>query len=225
MDIRTVKVGVVPITLHIIIDSREPAWIKDWLPKQFPEITFTTQALQEGDYSSDKVIVERKKIGDLDGSIKGRLHDQISRLCTHHSDKLVILAISGSVEDYVMDMERKKPFVKVDEELLHKSVASVMVRDDIRVIWNYHDKKLLKEIVYIIKSVYEDKLDVPHIRNCDMLMARLLNLSKIQYMQIKYTYGTSLCYLCKLSKKQWMSVKGIGAKKADYLIDFFQNGW
>jgi len=124
-----------------------------------------------------------------------------------------------------MDMERKKPFIKIDEELLHKTVASVMVRDDIRVIWNYHDKKLLKEIVYMIKAVDEDKLDVPHIRNCDMLMARLLNISKIQYMQIKYTYGTSLCFLCKLSKKQWMSVKGIGTKKADYLVDFFQNGW
>jgi len=181
--------------------------------------------LQEGDYSSGKVIVERKRIADLDGSIKGRLHDQVSRLCTHHSDKLVILGISGSVEDYIMDMERKKPSLKIDEELLHKTVASVLVRDDIRVVWNYQDKKLLKEIVYIMKAVEDDKLDVPSLRNCDMLAARLLNLSKTQYYQIKDTYGTSLCYLCKLSKKQWMCVKGIGAKKADYLIDFFQNGW
>lgn len=196
-----------------------------YLKSQFKSIEFVTAQLGEGDYLSDKVIVERKRIDDFDGSISGRLHDQISRLTTHHRDKLVVLGIAGSVDDYIMDMKKRRPKYVVDEERLHKMVASVMVRDDIRVVWHYHDKKMLKEIVYIMQAVEDGKLDVPSVRNCDMLMARLLNVSKDQWYEIKKVYGTSPCFLCRLTKKQLMVVKGIGAKKADTILNFLQYGW
>lgn len=209
----------------VTIDSREPASIKEWLPKQFPKIKFKVEALKEGDYQSDcengkppSVVVERKAIGDLYSSVmgskgkKGRFPFQVSRLTTHQCDKIVILLVTGSVDEYVYKMQ--KLGVTVDRDIIDGIIASVLVRDNIRVIIDYNEKNALKRMIRTMQKVCDGQLDIPAHRNCDALTARLLNITLIQWKSLRNTYGTDLSYIASLSEKQLMDVDGIGKVKA-----------
>lgn len=209
----------------ITIDSREPGWVKEWLPKQFPKIKFKIEALKEGDYQSDcetgrppSVLCERKAIGDLYSSVmgskgkKGRFPFQVSRLTTHQCDKVVILLVTGSVDEYIYNM--KKLHVTIDPDIIDGIIASVLVRDNIRVIVEYDEKNALKRMVRVMQKICDEQLDVPAHRNCDALTARLLNITLVQWKAIREAYGTDLSYIASLSEKQLMDVNGIGKVKA-----------
>ena len=210
--------------LKVIIDSREPVWVKKWLPANFKDVTFEIKKLDEGDFSSDTVLVERKQISDLDSSHNSsRLRTQLSRLTAHRGDKIVILLITGSIEEYAI--ARKKRGTTINKETLHKVVASLLVRDNIRVIWNYHQENALREMIYIMQAVEEGKLDIPSERNCDMLIARFLNLTPNQWYAVKEAFGPSICHMCDLSKKEWMEVRGLPSKKIDAIMKLLKYGW
>jgi ERCC4-type nuclease len=211
--------------LIVTIDSREPSHIKDWLPKQFPQYKFQIKALKEGDFLGEcenkknlGILVERKFIGDLYSSVmgskgkKGRFPFQVSRLTTHQCDKIVILLVTGSVDEYVYKMQ--KLGVTVDRDIIDGIIASVVVRDNIRVIIDYNEKNALKRMIRTMQKVCDGQLDIPAHRNCDALAARLLNITLIQWKAIRDTYGTDLSYIASLSDKQLMDVDGIGKVKA-----------
>lgn len=210
------------LTIHL--DSREPIWIKKWLPTQFKNIKFTGKALEEGDYASEHVLIERKSISDLWSSLQdGRFYTQLDRLCTH-SDKVIIYLITGSIDEWLYKM--KQLHINVNEDIIDGCIASLLVRSNVRVICDSHEKAALKRMVrMIIKIEDENVLDLPSKRNPDMLTARLLNISKAEWFAIKEMYGTSLCFLCNLSEKDLLKVKGIGPKKAKSILQIIKHGW
>ena len=88
--------------VHIIMDSREPSTLLNSIKRRFKDkATFEVKTLQEGDYLiSDSVIVERKRIDDLYGSIMdGRLKSQVCRLTTNYAGKLIVIFVHGSLEE------------------------------------------------------------------------------------------------------------------------------
>ncbi len=218
------------MAFSVTIDSREPKWIKDWLPRTFPKLKFDISKLEEGDFCSEHVIVERKTIADLWGSIMGsktedgRLEAQLSRLTTHQSDKIVIIMITGDVDEWLGKMRRLH--ILVDEDIIDGMIASLIVRDNIRVICGAHEKSCLKRMIRIMwKIEVEHSLDFPKLRNPDMLMARILDISKNDWFAIKETYGTSVSYLCKLTEKDFGKVSGIGKVKSKRIVEILQHGW
>ena len=215
----------VKLTLEIIIDSRENEFIKKWLPKEFPDVKFEVKTLIEGDYRSEHVIFERKRIDDLWSSIHdGRFRSQVSRMTTHQCDKVVAYLIVGSIDDFIYKM--KKLHMKADENTLHGAIASLLVRDNIRVIHCTNEKHGLKEMVRVMQKIEEDnELNIPAVRDLDMLFARLLNVPKDTWFGIKELHGSSLSHLCSLSSKDFTKVKGIGPKRAKDIVNFLKNGW
>jgi len=211
--------------LIITIDSREPVSIKEWLPKQFPKIKFKIEVLKEGDFLGEcennknlGILVERKYIGDLYSSVmgtkgkKGRFPFQVSRLTTHQCDKVVILLVTGSIDEYIYKMQ--KLGITIDRDVIDGIIASVVVRDNIRVIVDYDEKNALKRMVRCMQKICDEQLDIPAHRNCDALMSRLLNISLVQWKALRDTYGTDLSYIATLSDKELMEVDGIGKVKA-----------
>lgn len=210
--------------LTITIDSRESAWIKKWLPTQFKNVNFEVKALSEGDYGSEHVLIERKTISDLWSSLNdNRFHSQLDRLCTHH-DKVIIYLITGSIDEWLYKM--KQLHINVNEDIIDGCIASLLVRCNVRVICDSHEKAALKRMVrMILKVEAEGVLDMPSKRNPDMLAARLLNVSKTEWFAIKEMFGSSLCFLCNVSEKDLCKVKGIGPKKAKNIIQIMKHGW
>mgnify|MGYP000850620189 FL=1 len=185
--------------------------------------------MSEGDYESDRVIVERKTIDDLYGSIigskdkKGRLPSQLSRLTTHQSDKVVIILITGNIDDFVKRMRKIK--IKVNRDIIDGMIASIIVRDNIRVLFNEDEKSGLIQMVKIMKKIDEEELDIPKLRNMDALAARLLNISKNQFLAIKDKYGSSLTYIASLNEKDLASIDGMSKLKAKRIKDILHHGW
>lgn len=197
--------------------------------------------MKEGDYlftcendSRPKILVERKSVGDLYSSIMGstskgkpsRLTSQVSRLTTHQTDSVVILLITGSVEEYVVTM--KKFGKSVDPDLIDGTIASLLTRDNIRIIWNYHEKTGLKQMVRTAIKICEGSMDVPSLRNLDTLTARLLNITLVQWKNIREIYGTDLTYIATLKVNDLMKVDGIGKIKAQRIKEMLtgkSNDW
>lgn len=212
--------------LDIIIDTREKSkLVTNWLPKQFPDVNFTFKTLQEGDFQSKSCIIERKSIDDLWNSIHdGRFRTQVSRICTHQCDKVVMYLILGSVDDYIAKMNNFH--IKIDEDLIHGAVSSLLIRDNIRVLCYSNEKQGLKQMVKSIKKIEEENiLNFPSSRDCDMLMARILNVPKTTWFNIKDVHGSSLSHLCTLSAKEFLKIPGIGPKKSKFIYDTLHNGW
>jgi ERCC4-type nuclease len=174
---------------------------------------------------SKTVCVERKRIDDLWASIHdGRFRSQTSRITTHQSDKVVMYLIAGSIDEFIYT-EYKRGVI-IDENVLHGAIASLLVRDNIRVLYCTNEKNGLKQMVRFIQKIEEeDILNYPASRDCDMLFSRILNISKNMWFDIKEKYGTSLCHLCSLSEKDFMKVKGIGKVKAKTLVNLLKHGW
>lgn len=111
----------------IWVDSREPKKYLEFLLKTFPGTTFEVTALREGDYMSERVLVERKTVADLRSSIlgtkdkSGRFIKQLERMATH-DDQVVVVMVTGNMEKYVTDM--RKIGISVDQEILYGELAS-----------------------------------------------------------------------------------------------------
>ncbi len=85
--------------MTILIDSREPKKIIEYFDEN--NITYTVGALAYGDYiiegSAMKMVIERKNIFDLFGSVKdGRLWKQLDGLM-NYSDYRRVLLIEGQI--------------------------------------------------------------------------------------------------------------------------------
>ena len=194
-----------PTTLTIQVDSREKAWIHTFLKKSFPNINFESKQLTTSDYMSKTVCIERKTIGDLWASIQdGRFHEQVNRMATFANEKTVIYLIVGSIEEWEVEYESNRKLLlkkgiklrKANKDIIDGCIASLLVRENIRVIVNTNEKLGLKQMVRIIEKIeVEQTLDVPSKRNPDTLAARLLNISLTDWTALKEVHGSSLCHI------------------------------
>ncbi|MFA5760153.1 MAG: ERCC4 domain-containing protein [Dehalococcoidales bacterium] len=222
-------VGQVEFT--VIVDDREDVHYLKHLQRTFPTIFFDYRRIEEGDYVSEHVMVERKTISDLWSSIHdGRFHSQVNRMMTHNPEKVIVYLVTGSVEaeKVKMDSLRERGIVtsKFDPDLLDSCIASLVVRENIRVICDTNELLGLNRIIKIMRKIeVENVLDMPSQRDPDMLAARLLNISKKDWFSIKKKFGTSFAYLSTLSVKDFMTLPGFGKIKSEKVHLILQNGW
>jgi ERCC4-type nuclease len=199
--------------MTIICDTREPPKYIKFLRKTFPELTFENYALPEGDYQSNKCIVERKQIADLYGSIIGpsrRIHNQVERISCHE-DKVQVILITGSVGDFVTKM--KEIGVRVDSNILFGEIASIACRYGIQPLWIEDEWSAMITMVKFMTKVDEGKHMVPVRRDPDILAAKLIGVSTKQ-LGILLDHHGSLAGICIATDKELMKVKGIGPNKA-----------
>lgn len=218
----------------VTIDDRElthesNAWIHPYLVNAFPSVEFTINRIDEGDFESDHVIVERKKIEDLWESLQdGRFHDQINRLMTHH-DKIVIYLIVGSVDAFMFKhnaLHARGIVRKPDADTIDAMIASLLIRYNFRVICDSNEQLGLKRMIRMMQKIEdEDALDIPSKVDPLMLSGCITGLSKKQVQELSKKYGTSLVRWGKLSKAQLMEIKGIGPAKADKFLKILNSGF
>jgi ERCC4-type nuclease len=149
-------------TLKIYVDTREPQIIK----RVARRLGFTPLAMEVGDYGTDKIIFERKKIGDLIASCypkrygeKARLQDQAERIYKESERRNIIpvLLITGNLKNHV-EMLKEKCNVTINKNAVYGSVASVFVRYGIHIFWTEQPiGEWLREIRSICVKVDEGK--------------------------------------------------------------------
>lgn len=207
--------------MQIIVDTREPKNHYEFINAVFTNHDVISQKLDEGDYASDNVIVERKAIGDLYSSIlEGRLDSQMARL-TCHADKFIILFISGDISTYVSDM--KEIGVNINANLLYGYVASLMSRENIIVMWCEDDISGLLTMIKTMEKLEDGAYRVPKRIDRNSLMAKYLGLTIKQYKELIGKYG-SINNIANLSVSKLTVIKGIGNKKADKINKLLNGG-
>ena len=221
-------------SLEVIVDDRElvhesNAWMLPFLKKTFPEITFKVERLDEADFATPRVVVERKTIDDLWSSLAdGRFHDQINRLMTY-KDHVVIYLIVGSVDAFLFKHNQlhehgivRKPNI----DIIDGMIASLLVRYNFRVICDSNEQLGLKRMVRMMQKIEnEESLDIPSKVDPLMLAACITGLSKKQVIELSRKHGTSLAHWATLTKAQLMEIKGIGAMKANKFIKVLNEGF
>lgn len=199
--------------MTIVVDTREPPKYLKFLRKTFPTMTFENYALPEGDYQSQRCIVERKQIADLYGSIIGparRIHNQVERISCH-DDKVQVLLVTGNVGEFVIKM--RDIGVKVDSNILFGEIASIACRYGIQPMWIEDEWSAMITMVKFMMKVDEGKWMVPVKRDPDILAAKLIGVSTKQ-LGILLDHHGSLAGIAIAPEKDLMKVKGIGPNKA-----------
>jgi len=199
----------------MIIDSREPDEVVTYLKKAFKDkVTFNVTKLNEGDFATTKCLFERKKIGDLYSSIMdGRLASQCCRLA-QHDDKIIGLVIYGDIEAYKKE-QRIKRKVFINDKIMTSAVAEMACRYNLVIIWAEDYKVAFSLMVNFMCDVDEGKWQIPTRCTEEILSARLLSITLLQYRELCKICGTkSLCKIAQCTTATYQRVKGIGEKKA-----------
>ena len=196
--------------LHLIVDSREPKKYYDFCVKTFKNVDFTYEVQKEGDYNTDKIICERKTIGDLHNSIiDGRFISQLNRMAVH--DGIHVLLIAGDIRDYCT--KRRKRGYKCNEAMLYGAIAMAMYRYGFSVIWKDDTESALKTFIPFAQKVDEGEYMVPTKALPDTLMARYLGVSKNIMTEMIAKYGT-VEVMAQATEEDLCTIKGIGQARA-----------
>jgi len=207
----TVKKKQLP-KIDIVIDSRESKDIKNYLTRyQSKNYNFTTAQLKEGDFISERVIIERKTIKDLYASMNdGRLTSQLNRMSTYNEKVRVILVI-GDLAKSCKEMKYYK--LNVNELTLINAMASAGYRYNFQIIWAYDMKSGMRLMLSYIRGIHDGKYNQPLGAFPLVLMAQYLGVSKASMEILIEKYG-SLDKLMTVPESQLIKIKGIGKTKA-----------
>lgn len=201
-----------------IIDSREGHDIQTYLKRTYKDkVTFTVKKLDEGDYETTRCLFERKKIGDLYSSVMdGRLASQCCRLA-QHEDKIIGLIIYGNIEEFKKEQRiKRKKFI--NDKILTSAVAEMACRYNLQIIWAEDFKVAFSLMVNFMLNVDAGQYQVPTRCTPEILAARLLSITPLQFKELCNVTGTkSLCKIGAASISTYMRVKGIGEKKAAHI--------
>jgi ERCC4-type nuclease len=153
------EVTPMPKGYKFMLDSREKDKMKELVKRK--GIIHEIDALnadfvlrKSGEVMQDIVGIERKAVADLVQSIQSkRIFDQIPKL--KHNHKICFLFISGSLEDHeaklqYMNMTLHKP-------VIYGSLASMIVRDRLNVMWFPNDNALVEMAYRICVKIAEGK--------------------------------------------------------------------
>lgn len=208
-------------TLQITVDTREPKKYYEFIRKAFPSHSVSFVALPEGDYATEHVRVERKTIADLYMSAmgqngkKGRLQAQVGRLSTH-SDEIVLFLITGSVGEFVTKMAGIG--VEIKAEVIYGTIASICARERLHILWIEDELEGLRSMVKFMEKVERGQCMVPSRREPDILCARLLGVTLIQWHDLHNKFG-SLARLACAKEKDLTTIYGIGDAKAKRILN------
>lgn len=198
--------------IHVIIDVHESDEIKKYLTRyQTKNFSFEIKGIAEGDFLTDRVIIERKKIKDLQASLfDGRYTGQTNKMATH-SDKIRVFLIIGNLKDEVQNMRRYK--INANELTLINAIASASYRYGFYVIWAHDYKEGLRVMLSFIQGIHNEKFCEPVNAFPSVLMARYLGISK-QTMEKLLRDHSSLKNIAELPEAQLIKYDGIGKIRA-----------
>lgn len=219
--------------MKVIIDTREKQkeFYKGFLEERFPKHEFIIQKLDEGDFASDNVIVERKEIADFfQSTYSHRLKDQVSRIAMHEN-KLTFILIHGNMEKFLRDIDEIEIGLTREKisSIMYGSMASIICRERIHLMWCDDICDGLISMVKLMECMASGNYMVPLKREPNRLFARFLGITPLQADQIKLRWSniTELANACENDDiiKQLCSIKGIGTVKSNLIIDLLQGSW
>jgi len=189
--------------VSVMIDTREPLNIYE--AARATKLPWVRMTLTMGDFASDRVIWERKKIGDLCQSIyTHRLRDQLDRMYGYcqRQGKIIYLFVHGSIRELAQQFSERKQ--KLNPNALDGAIASTMVRYDANILWVVHqhdkEKEALKHALMTIWKVCEK------VEEGKLGMARRKNLKE-------YSYDKRVAVVCNALR--------VGPKLAQLLVKKF----
>lgn len=213
---------------EIIVDTREPPEYFDFLRGFFPHHKFIWQKLDEGDFQSEHVLVERKQIGDLYGSIMGsrgkpgRLQSQVSRISLHE-ERVTCILVTGNLADQMMKMDKELD-MRINPDIIHGTLASILCRERIHVMWVEDEWSALIQMVKFMTKVEEGKYMVPTKREPVSLWARILGITPLQMEALMMKYPSPAA-LCTAHPKDLQYIPGIGKQKSQTIVDRLNARW
>lgn len=213
--------------MRIFVDTREPKSYLVFLQKVFPDVTFVPRALGEGDFASEKVLVERKMLPDLYGSImgsknhKGRFQDQVGRLACHN-DQIVMVMVIGNMKKFIETLGKNN--IRINEDIMYGQLSSIMCRERIHVMWYEDEWTALICMVKFMKKIEEGNYMIPSRREPDMLAARLFGITLTQWYDLSRKFKT-ISNIGNAPEKDISTVYGIGKAKAKKVKDLINKGW
>jgi len=198
--------------IDVTIDSRESPEIKSYLTRYHSKnYNFDIKQLKEGDFVSERVIIERKTIKDLNASINdGRLNNQLNRMSTYN-DKVKVMLIVGDMSQSCKELRRYK--INVNDLTLINAIASTSYRYNFHVIWAYDMKSGMRLMLSFIRGIHDGKYNQPTGAYPIVLMSQYLGISKVSMELIIEKYGT-LEKLLTVPESQLIKIDGIGKAKA-----------
>lgn len=194
----------------ITVDNREDRKYLKILQSTFPEHEYSYEKIEEGDYVTNRCIVERKTISDLHNSIiSGRLRSQLNRGLTHN--KVYILLIVGDIHHYASKMRAMK--IKFSEKMIYSTLASAIVKHNVHVIWTNTELDGFKIIVPIMEKFEKGQAITPTKLSHVVIISKLFGVSKVIAIEIIRKF-ISLENMIVATESDFMKIKGIGKVKA-----------
>lgn len=218
--------------MGIIVDSREPRNIKDFLTAK--GLVYSVKQLETGDivcYNDEEpehhVVIERKRLDDLISSYyQPRMAEQFERLS---DEKFAILIITGNLEDVL----KKIPF-NVMSQIVEEIISMAVIQYNFRcVVWmidkvaDVHHSGFIM-MIKCIQKVVDGQLDaVPQRR---VKLSKDLRVNTIRQMfglsaniakALLKRYGT-VRKILNLADTDLMKIHGIGPAKVKvirYILD------
>lgn len=196
----------------MIIDVHESEEIKKYLTRYHTKnFTYEIKGLPEGDFLTDRVIIERKKVKDLQASlIDGRYTGQTNKMATH-VDKIKVFLIIGNLKDEIQAMRRYK--INANELTLINAVASAGYRYGFYVIWSHDMKEAMRVMLSFVSGIHDNKFCEPVNAFPTVLMARYLGITKQAMEQLVKDHG-NIQTIMNLPEGQLIKYDGIGKKRA-----------
>lgn len=204
--------------MKLIIDNREPKALISFMEKKYSkEYDIEIKKLPEGDYVTDKVICERKAIGDLNASLAdGRYAAQLNRISTY-KDQIHMLLVTGDPADYCKKMRymrtKSGKRIKCSESALINAIAMAMYRYNFVVIMAPDDETGLQEMVAFMAGVDGGKFTVPEGAKPHVLFSRLFSIPLTSTKALFKKFG-SVKNIIGASNDDLCEIKGIGPAKA-----------
>lgn len=207
--------------LDIKMDTRESKDIISYVKRRCKgKYNLILETLPEGDYESKHCLFERKKINDLYSSIMdGRLQSQCCRLAMHDDKLAVGLLIYGNLDEFC-DETRIKRRKFVNKDMVFSAIGEMISRYNLIVIWAEDYRNAYNLMFKFMEHVDKGEYQQPSAKcKPEILISRLLNINVKQYKELIGLTGGTLNGIRCASKTTLMKVKGIGEKKAQYILD------
>jgi len=212
--------------MDIKVDTREKDRIYKYLVDVFPQHNFIKTKLDEGDFETEHVLIERKSMNDLYLSITGKRTDNGSRLESQmcrlgcRSDKIVCYLITGDINEFASSFRGNNLNINV----IYGAIGSLCARERFHIIWVPDDYDGLNVMVKIMKTVEDGKYMVPSRREPNQLMARLLKVTPLQMEALMIMFG-SVYGISNASLSELTRLHGIGPGKAKFIKDALNSRW
>lgn len=219
--------------MKVVIDTREKqkVYYKGFLEERFPKHEFVIQKLDEGDFASENVLVERKEIADFfQSTYSHRLKDQVTRIASHE-DKFTFILIHGNMERFLRDIDEAEVGIARGKisSIMYGSLASVACRERVHIVWCEDICDGLVSMMKFMECAASGEYMVPLKREPDRLFARFLGVTPTQADQIKLRWATiaEFAEACKDESiiDTLCTIRGIGIVKSQLIVDLMLGSW